>query len=177
MDTVAKTVAEMKGIPTQEELLEQLRKDTLVVTFNKLDGDERIMTCTKSFDVIPEENKPKTDKPVSVNLSAGLQDVSIKRGFPRNVTLSPLSPSVFKYIHDQKEIKRVRVHVKRAHNDVKKVTSGCSMVSVQTLDEPVNNLEDVETSKNPWQTMLGQSIIDVNVGEFITGSRKQRKRK
>ena len=62
MDKVANTVAEMKGIPTQEELLEQLRKDTLVVTFNKLDGDERIMTCTKSFDVIPEENKPKTDK-------------------------------------------------------------------------------------------------------------------
>jgi len=62
MDKVANTVAEMKGIPTQIELLEQLRKDTLVVTFNKLDGDERIMTCTKSFDVIPEENKPKTDK-------------------------------------------------------------------------------------------------------------------
>ena len=62
MDTVAKKVAEMKGIPTQEELLEQLSNNTLVVTFNKLDGDERIMTCTKSFDVIPEEHKPKTDK-------------------------------------------------------------------------------------------------------------------
>jgi|TARA_B110000093_G_C12852199_1_gene359796 hypothetical protein len=60
--TVTKTVAELKGIPTQEILLEQLRKETLVVTFNKLDGDERIMTCTKSFDVIPEEHKPKTDK-------------------------------------------------------------------------------------------------------------------
>jgi hypothetical protein len=63
METVVKkTVAEMKGIPTQEDLLEQLRKDTLVITFNKLNGDERVMTCTKSFDVIPEENKPKTDK-------------------------------------------------------------------------------------------------------------------
>jgi len=59
---VTKTVAEMKGIPTQEDLLEQLRKETLVVTFNKLNGDERVMTCTKSFDVIPEEHKPKTDK-------------------------------------------------------------------------------------------------------------------
>ena len=45
--TVSESVAEMKGIPTQELLLEQLRKETLVVTFNKLDGDERIMTCTK----------------------------------------------------------------------------------------------------------------------------------
>tara|TARA_Y100000022_G_C13246343_1_gene374981 strand:- start:88 stop:384 length:297 start_codon:yes stop_codon:yes gene_type:complete len=63
VDTVVKkTVAEMKGIPTQMELLEKLRKETLVVTFNKLNGDERIMTCTKSFDIIPEEHKPKTDK-------------------------------------------------------------------------------------------------------------------
>ena len=60
--TVDDWIAVAKGIPTQEELLEQLKKDTLVVTFNKLDGDERIMTCTKSLDVIPEESRPKTDK-------------------------------------------------------------------------------------------------------------------
>lgn len=60
--TVKDTVAEMKGIPTQELLLEQLRKETLVVTFNKLDGNERVMTCTKSFDVIPKVAHPKTDK-------------------------------------------------------------------------------------------------------------------
>jgi hypothetical protein len=60
--TVDDWIAVAKGIPTQEELLEQLKKDTLVVTFNKLDGDERIMTCTKSFDIIPKEAQPKTDK-------------------------------------------------------------------------------------------------------------------
>jgi hypothetical protein len=59
---VSETVADLKGIPTQEDLLEQLRNNVLVVTFTKLDGDERVMTCTKSFDVIPEEFKPKTDK-------------------------------------------------------------------------------------------------------------------
>ena len=62
MNQVQDTVADLKGIPTQVELLEKLRNETLVVTFNKLNGDERIMTCTKSFDVIPEEHKPKTDK-------------------------------------------------------------------------------------------------------------------
>mgnify|MGYP001179048688 CR=1 FL=1 len=60
--TAGDFIASTKGIPTQLELLEQLRKETLVVTFNKLNGDERIMTCTKSFDIIPEEHKPKTDK-------------------------------------------------------------------------------------------------------------------
>ena len=63
MNQVKDTVADLKGIPTEKLLLEQLLKETLVVTFNKLDGDERIMTCTKSFDVIPEESRPKTDKP------------------------------------------------------------------------------------------------------------------
>ena len=60
--TAGDYVADAKGIPTEEKLKEALRKETLVVTFNKLDGDERVMTCTKSFDVIPEESRPKTDK-------------------------------------------------------------------------------------------------------------------
>ena len=58
----AEAVAKMKGIPTLEDLNKQLKESTLVVTFNKLDGDERVMTCTKSYDVIPEENRPKTEK-------------------------------------------------------------------------------------------------------------------
>jgi hypothetical protein len=55
-------IADAKGIPTQDGLLYQLRRETLVVTFNKLDGDERVMTCTKSLDLIPEASHPKTDK-------------------------------------------------------------------------------------------------------------------
>jgi hypothetical protein len=58
----AQAVAEMKGIPVEKDLIEKLKEETLVVTFKKLDGDERVMTCTKSFDVIPEESRPKTDK-------------------------------------------------------------------------------------------------------------------
>jgi hypothetical protein len=58
----AKAVAEMKGIPIEKDLIEKLKEETLVVTFKKLDGDERVMTCTKSFDAIPEESRPKTDK-------------------------------------------------------------------------------------------------------------------
>ena len=55
--TVTKTVAELKGIPTQEILLEQLRKETLVVTFNKLDGDERKMPCTLITSFLPPAKK------------------------------------------------------------------------------------------------------------------------
>ena len=62
MNLVKDTVADLKGIPTEKDLVEQLRKDVLEVTFNKLDGDERIMTCTKKMEIIPEENRPKTDK-------------------------------------------------------------------------------------------------------------------
>tara|TARA_B100000214_G_C23621796_1_gene469887 strand:+ start:129 stop:434 length:306 start_codon:yes stop_codon:yes gene_type:complete len=59
---VSSKVAELKGIPTKEELNKQLRETTLVVTFNKLNGDERVMTCTKDFKLIPESHRPKTDK-------------------------------------------------------------------------------------------------------------------
>ena len=59
---VSSKVAELKGIPTLDELNNQLRESVLVVTFNKLDGDERIMTCTKKFELIPESSRPKTDR-------------------------------------------------------------------------------------------------------------------
>jgi hypothetical protein len=63
VDELKQFVADKKGIPTEEDLNKTLRETTLVVTFNKLDGAERVMTCTKSFDVIPEANQPKSDKP------------------------------------------------------------------------------------------------------------------
>ena len=59
---IKQEIAEMKGIPVQEELNKLLREDIYTVTFLKLDGDERVMTCTKSFNIIPEEHQPKTDK-------------------------------------------------------------------------------------------------------------------
>ena len=62
VDKLKEFVAEKKGIPTEEDLNTMLKETVLVVTFNKLDGAERVMTCTKSFDIIPEEHKPKTDK-------------------------------------------------------------------------------------------------------------------
>ena len=55
-------IAKLKGIPTKDELLKMLSEKTAVVTFNKLNGDERVMTCTKDLRVIPEANHPKTTK-------------------------------------------------------------------------------------------------------------------
>ena len=63
MNLVKEKVAEMKGIPEEKELVEALQKAIFEITFNKLDGEERIMTCTKITDMIPEDKRPKTDKP------------------------------------------------------------------------------------------------------------------
>ena len=43
---VAETVAAIKGVPTKSDLKLLLEQNVLVVDFNKLDGDKRIMTCT-----------------------------------------------------------------------------------------------------------------------------------
>lgn len=63
MNKVKDTIAELKGIPTEADLVKMLQENMLDVRFKKLDGDERVMTCTKSFDVIPKEHHPKSDKP------------------------------------------------------------------------------------------------------------------
>lgn len=60
---VEETVAKLKGIPTESKLTEMLQTQAVKVTFQKLDGEQRIMTCTKSFDSIPESSRPKTGKP------------------------------------------------------------------------------------------------------------------
>ena len=59
---VSQTVANLKGIPTEKDLTTLLNEGIVVVTFNKLDGDQRVMTCTKSTTIIPEESLPKTNK-------------------------------------------------------------------------------------------------------------------
>lgn len=59
---VKQTLAELKGIPTEENLTEMLYNQILEVTFLKLNGDKRIMTCTKIKDQIPEQYHPKGQK-------------------------------------------------------------------------------------------------------------------
>ena len=54
---VADTVAALKGIPTREELMELLRKEVAVVTFKKLNGDERTMPCTLIESFLPPAKK------------------------------------------------------------------------------------------------------------------------
>lgn len=55
-------IASLKGIPLEEDLIKILKTGIASVTFTKLNGDERVMTCTKSYDVIPEQYHPKSDK-------------------------------------------------------------------------------------------------------------------
>ena len=117
---------------------------------------------------------PTTDKVVKVNVAAGMKDVSIKLNETRIANLSSLSPLVFKYTYDKEEKKRIRVHIRRSDTAVKDVTSGCTMVTIQSLTERINRIEDGKTSKNPWQTMLGQSIIDVKVGKRGKGKLKRK---
>jgi hypothetical protein len=71
MNIVKDTIAEIKNIPTEEKLISLLQENTAIVTFKKLDGDERIMTCTKNLTHIPEANHPK----------------GVKEGKPGNITV------------------------------------------------------------------------------------------
>jgi|SRR6056300_277092 len=54
---VADTIASLKGIPTKEALKTLLEQNVIVVDFNKLNGDKRVMTCTLREDMKPRATK------------------------------------------------------------------------------------------------------------------------
>ena len=64
--TVSETVAALKGIPTKMDLKTLLEQNVLVVDFNKISGDNRVMTCTLREDMKPRATKtdPLTQKKV-----------------------------------------------------------------------------------------------------------------
>jgi len=51
---IAEAVADLKGVPTQDELLELLRSNIVEITFKKLDGNVRVMPCTLIESYLPE---------------------------------------------------------------------------------------------------------------------------
>ena len=57
---VSETVANLKGIPTKEELKLLLSQNVVTVDFTKLDGDKRVMTCTLREDIKPRATKTDT---------------------------------------------------------------------------------------------------------------------
>jgi hypothetical protein len=57
MNQVADKVADLKGIPTRNELLKLLKENVVEVTFTKLNGDERIMPCTLVESYLPPARK------------------------------------------------------------------------------------------------------------------------
>lgn len=58
MSNQESSVATLKGIPTEHDLSQMLQEQILKVTFVKLDGDQRVMTCTNVWDLIPESKRP-----------------------------------------------------------------------------------------------------------------------
>jgi len=52
-EDVQKTLADLKGIPTKEQLVELLSKEIVDVTFQKLSGDDRKMKCTLIPSMLP----------------------------------------------------------------------------------------------------------------------------
>ena len=59
-EDVQKTIADLKGIPTKADLKFQLEQNVLVVDFNKISGDKRVMTCTLREDMKPPATKTDT---------------------------------------------------------------------------------------------------------------------
>ena len=60
MTEIENTIATLKGIPTREDLKMLLQQNVVVVDFNKISGDKRVMTCTLREDMKPPATKTDT---------------------------------------------------------------------------------------------------------------------
>jgi hypothetical protein len=54
---------------TKDELIEKLLVEEVSVTFEKADGTNRVMQCTKMISKIPQEFHPKTEKTIKLDES------------------------------------------------------------------------------------------------------------
>jgi hypothetical protein len=62
---------------TKETLMERLRTGESIVTFTKLNGDQRIMTCTTDPKLIPEEAMPKGTKEKKEPSAKQLENIGV----------------------------------------------------------------------------------------------------
>ena len=79
--------------------------------------------------------------------------------------------SSFKHLDASSKSKsqRIRVHTTRIDSrPINEVQEGCSIVSIQNLDSPFKYHNLDFTFRSRWQTMLGRSVIDVDVGPDST---------
>ena len=60
VEELKQVVADLKGIPTNQDLRNQLTQNVMVVDFTKLNGDKRVMTCTLREDIKPAATKTDT---------------------------------------------------------------------------------------------------------------------
>ena len=77
-------------------------------------------------------------------------------------------PLLYRFDYPNTTEKRIRVHTTRTDQNIKEVATGCSFVAIQRLDKIINEKESDITFESSWQTMLGQSVIDVDVGNNIS---------
>lgn len=74
MKNIQETIATLKGVPTKEDLLKLLNEELVEVTFTKLDGNERTMTCTLRENYLPEAKK---DDPLSQTKIRNLEEKTV----------------------------------------------------------------------------------------------------
>ena len=124
----------------------------------------KILDCTQKW----------IDKPKALSLDIN-KEISTE--------LDGCQPKAFRFHHEYKEEKRIRIHITR--NDIivqeKRTRNGkgcssnlkycsCILVSVQKINDKNEgkdfNFKEKDVVYNSvWQTMIGRAVIDVDVGK------------
>ena len=87
---------------------------------------------------------------VSIKLLPNVLDFKTDRnGAPRKNF-----PLIYRYYNTDMKDRRIRVSTTRIGRTVRKISEGCSFVSIQSLDKPINEKESEIFFESLWQTML-----------------------
>ena len=159
---------------------------------HKNDGNHRIsryiFVSPPTFDNQTEKNitisfvfTTSTKMAVNFDASISLKNITLGSGMKKKEVLSYRTPILYKFKSPMTDHKRFRVQVTR--NDIEQLreqtksdkgcsslfspeTCFCSVVGIQSLENPFHTQEDDISFKSRWQNMIGISVIDIDVASM-----------
>ena len=103
---------------------------------------------------------------ISFTISVKLRLTSIQLDKIKHAKLTTDSALLYRFSNENGRSRRIRVRTYRENVPSSlDITEGCSIVAIQRLDIPFNDHERDITFNSLWQTMLGLSVIDLDVGK------------
>ena len=165
------------GSNSQE--FEELRNNELSTQATEMENNMENVTIRLVFST---GALSKANEYVAFSFDLSFEEINVSINDTKTPTLGYESSVIYQFKYEKKdERKRIRVHVSRpdidmsltnkregcskaqGYSEVNKLCS-CSVVTIQKLGTPFDQTERGALQDSEWQTMIGRSVLDIDVG-------------